>query len=380
MRAIRLLLLGLALAFGPAIALAAPGYGIQVVFTGTNYRPVAINNAGDIAFVDLGPTLTQGHASVRYADGTQVSLNLPGSTLSYVHAINERGQAVGWSLNTTENIPHPVLLSGGQLTQLDANGGPLWDAYDINNAGHIAGQYKGPDGLHAVIVDGTSYHDLGSGGAAMSSAAHINDHDQVVGINSPFENATHAFYYSDGVMTDLSVLSGHPNTSAWGINELGQMIGRYNPPSTDQQEHGFLYYQGQFTELTPGLFSQPMAINNKGQIVGDLGNGIGDPFIWENGAYTHLNDLIDPASGYALQFAPDINDKGQILVWACNKQDANACDVLVLTPVPEAPGWLMLAAGVGLLALRGRLRQAASACARLLRACPSNRAWSAAVR
>lgn len=356
MRSARLLILGLILA-GPVISLAAPGFTIQVALSGTNYRPVAFNNAGDIAFQDIGASLAQAHANVLYADGTLVALRLPGAEYSYVHAINERGQAVGWSFTCCDNIPHPVLLSNAQVTQLDINGGRLRDAYDINDAGHIAGQFMNDAGqLHAVVYDGSSYRDLGTTGAAMSTAAFINDHGQVVGISSPFENATHSFFYSDGMMTDISLLSGYPNTSAYGLNDVGQMIGRFSPPSSDRQESGFLYYRGGFTELTPGTYSTPTAINNQGQIVGGLGNELGDPFIWKDGKYAHLNELVDPTSGYVLQVAADVNDKGQILTWACGKQDASACDVLVLTPVPESPAWLMMAGGMSLLVLRSRRR------------------------
>jgi probable HAF family extracellular repeat protein len=358
MKAIRLLMLTLAFGTSPGIALAAPGFDIHVALSGTNYRPVAFNNAGDIAFQDISANLTEAHANVLYADGTRVNLTLPGASVSYVNAINERGQAVGWSFaccDTSGNVAHPVLLDHGQVTQLDANGGRLRTAYAINNAGHIAGEFvNDADRMRAVVYDGTNYRDLSDGGGAISTAMYINDRDQVAGVIAPIGNEVHAFLYSDGVMTDLSAVSGYPNSSAWGINEMGQVIGRSGAPLTDYPERGFLYYQGQFTDLTPSSLSQPMAINNKGQVVGDLGIGIGDPFVWENGAYARLNDLIDPASGYVLQVAADINDNGQILAWACNRQDAGACDVLVLSPVPESPACLMLAGGLAFVVLRSR--------------------------
>lgn len=355
MLATRLLIFGLVLAASPAIVSAAPSYNIQVAVTGTNNRPVVFNNAGDIVFQDIDPNLTYSRANVLYANGTRIAFGLPNTELSYVNAINERGQAVGYSFGCCDRIVHPVLLSDGQVTRLDINGGRLRNAYDINSAGHISGEFlNDADQVHAVIYDGSNYRDLGSGGGLMTTANYINDHDQVAGVIAPIGDAVHAFFYSDGVMTDINALSGFHNTGAYGINDLGQMIGSFSPPVTDQHEHGFLYFQGQFTELTPGSFSRPMAINNLGQIVGTYGNGLGDPFIWQDGAYAHLNALIDPAAGYALQYAADINDNGTILAWGCGKHDRNACDILVLTPVPESPAWLMMASGLGLLMLRAR--------------------------
>jgi len=76
-----------------------------------------------------------------------------------------------------------------------------------------------------------------------SQALGINNTGQVVGFsyttgNNPFNGAGigHAFIYSGGVMTDLGTLGGTPTSSAYAINDAGQVVGSAEttatPPST----------------------------------------------------------------------------------------------------------------------------------------------------
>ena len=58
------------------------------------------------------------------------------------------------------------------------------------------------------------------------------------------------------------------------------------------------------------------AINTAGQVVGAAFFPVectSEPLLWENGAVHLLNDLLDPASGWTVVGASDINDMGQIV-------------------------------------------------------------------
>jgi probable HAF family extracellular repeat protein len=64
-----------------------------------------------------------------------------------------------------------------------------------------------------------------------------------------------------------------------------------------------------------------------------------------------LNTLIDPASGWTLQYASAINDVGQIVGYGLNPSGQQ--DAFLLDPVPE-PGTMPLLALGGLSLLRWR--------------------------
>ncbi len=81
-------------------------------------------------------------------------------------------------------------------------------------------------------------------------------------------------------------------------------------------------------------------LNDHGQIVGDSGVGFIESYapdhalLWENGAWTDLNPLIPPNSGYYLVVAFDVNARGQIVVCVVNVTTGNIHAALLL-PQPS---------------------------------------------
>ena len=60
---------------------------------------------------------------------------------------------------------------------------------------------------------------------------------------------------------------------------------------------------------------------------------------------TDLNSLISPSSGWTLELASAINDKGQIVGYG---EDASGlCRAFLLTPVPEPSTFVLLATAAG---------------------------------
>jgi probable HAF family extracellular repeat protein len=93
------------------------------------------------------------------------------------------------------------------------------------------------------------------------------------------------------------------HTVTYGINDKGQIVG----VSADAgQASGFMFSNGRFqTILVPGSRSTtPLAINNRGDIVGFFGN---HSFVLSGSTYR----TIDPPSSSSR--ANDINDRGQIV-------------------------------------------------------------------
>lgn len=148
---------------------------------------------------------------------------LGGGTSSAID-INEKGQVVGWSYNSSGD-EHAFLWKKGTMIDL----GTLPDdtrsvANGINNQGQVVGAsyaYSGDE--HAFIWDNGVMTDLGTLSGRMSLARGINNHKQVVGW-SYTSSGDHAFIWDNGIMTDLGTLGGN-EADAYEINNRGQVVG-----------------------------------------------------------------------------------------------------------------------------------------------------------
>jgi probable HAF family extracellular repeat protein len=161
-------------------------------------------------------------------------------------------------------------------------------------------------------------------------ATRINNHGDIVGQSFTFSSVVHPLLYHDGLTQDLGTLGGNSG-SATAINDLGEIIG-WSTTTSNAETHAFLYRNGTMTDLgtfgartnIPGLlsysYSSAYAINNWGQIVGTstTPNGI-HAFLYWDGTMVDLNDLVKlthvngPAGFLALTVADGINDRGQIV-------------------------------------------------------------------
>lgn len=71
--------------------------------------------------------------------------------------------------------------------------------------------------------------DLGTLGGTYSFAAAVNDRGQVVGISETASSERHAFFWEEGVMTDLGLVGGGdapasmPVARSWSIATLTQL-------------------------------------------------------------------------------------------------------------------------------------------------------------
>lgn len=135
---------------------------------------------------------------------------------------------------------------------------------------------------------------------------------------------------------DLGTLGG---AASWAncINDAGQIVGTaYNSQHVYHSTLFDLTGDGNNIDLGTlgGEKSQACSINDAGQIVGSADNSQGDgraTLFDPTGAGNNieLNTLIDPASGWILKYASDINNSGWIVGGGRNPQGEEHAFLLV---------------------------------------------------
>lgn len=168
----------------------------------------------------------------------------------------------------------------------------------INDDGVVSGTSGNIDVRRAVIWKNGSVMALDLlPGAESADGGDINNHEQIVGSNYGPLGATRAFFWSDGITTEL-------------------------PPLSVPEAYA----------ATPG------SLNDWGVVVGTtyISGGFGGiATMWVAGRPIDLNTLIDPSDplhGHVtLQRAPFINERGQIVAFGHNAA-INRTSAYLLTP------------------------------------------------
>jgi probable HAF family extracellular repeat protein len=161
--------------------------------------------------------------------------------------------------------------------------------------------------------------DLGTiDGGTASVANGINDAGVVIGNSDTADGGERGFIDEEGTMTDVGTLGG-ANSLVDAINDNGVVTGSSDDASGASLP--FVYSNGTMTSLgTYNIDTTPQAINDDGVIVGTTyglnaaGDFFNDAFIYQNGTFQDLNNLIPAGSGWELTDAVAVNDSGKILV------------------------------------------------------------------
>jgi len=308
-----LLCLGYALPAGAAPgAPAAPRFAITDLGALADDVSVAtaVNNAGTV----VGSSNL--HA-FQWSRGVLTDLGaLPGdANVSQANAVNDAGQIAGTSSRTSGGFGYTVRWTNGVIQDLGStNTFQLSFGNGIDPRGRVVGGQRAADSrdIHATAWDGAG---TATGlGAGLVTANGANARGQVVG--GP------AFVWQNGVATALAPLPGSTGAEARAINVAGQVVG-WSTVGTTGAVHGALWRDAAATPTDLGTvdaiaFSQANAINAAGQVVGTA-----DPqcvpcpsaraWLWEAGTITPLSNLIPAGSGWTVQRANGINDRGQIV-------------------------------------------------------------------
>lgn len=247
---------------------------------GTYTAPEGISDAGTV-------TGTSYDGSAFYAfvwdNGSMTSLGLGsfGATETYGRAINSAGQVAGngWVTSIDPDSEVGFRYSGGAFGVLPNLGGAYPSvAYDINESGDVVGVSDAGDGgpiatAHAYVDRDGVITDLGTLGGSGSVAYAINDVGQITGTSYTDTFANLPFIWENGVMTPLGTLGSTAFNWAWGINNLGDVVGASNLESGDK--HGYLFTDGTMIDLNSTLingdgwvFTEAFDINDNGEIIG----------------------------------------------------------------------------------------------------------------
>ncbi len=279
-----------------------------------SFVPRSINDSGLV--VGDGYVGTD-HFAALYVDSVLVILNLPG-TQSWAWDINDSGYVVGKYQQTPGSPEEGFVFRDGNFITLPTLGGNKNHAYAINNKGAVvgmsatSGQFN-PD--HAYLFSNGIMTDLGTlvGDEYVSWANSVNDSGEIVGVSSSAlypNSGHHAFLFRNGAMIDLGTLGGF-YSEAWAINNKGQIAGQSDLVSGVT---GFLYENGNMISLGsfyPAQSSQ--CINDSGLIVGRTNFPTHMATLYDHGTFINLNQLIDSSSGWILERARSINNKGIIV-------------------------------------------------------------------
>lgn len=289
--------------------------------------------------------------------------------------VNVKGQVCGY-FNPSLGNQHAFVWENGILHDLGTFGGITGAAMAINDNGHIvAAAYDWRNGNHSYIFDystdsilteipngsleinnndqviGDIVHDSffwDQGNFTVFSvndftdAVSINNYGQVCGTTDHVNwSRPSGFVWQDGQIQDIGNLGGALSTSAYCINDLGQVVGASYTP--DGFKHAFIWHDGVMQDIgQPNVPSYAYAINNLGHVVGSAQfTGIGrHAFFWENGI---MYDLGKPDNIIA-SFATSISDTGWIAGYALDRN--NRRYAVIWEPVPEPSGLLALISGI----------------------------------
>ena len=316
-----------------ASARAAAGPAYSVTDLGPAI-PFGINAAGEVAGL-----ASAGGSAFAFRLGQFTDLGtLPGGSYSSAYALNNRGQVVGTSglAGFDIGLPfgHAFVFSHGRMTDLGTLGGSWSQAFAIADSGAVAGgaYVAGDLTQHAFLERAGSVTDINPPGSSISVAFGINASDAVVGL--AYNPGPRAFLYQGGNWSDLGTLGGG-QAEAKAINASGTVVGGAD---TATSFHAFSYRNGQMRDLgalgAAGR-SEALAVNDAGQTVGTSTIVAGPaPFYAFLSAGTqmiNLNDLIPADSGWTLESATGINDRGQIIGYGIRDGGEEG---FLLTPQP----------------------------------------------
>ena len=295
----------------------------------------ALTGIPDILDVSASGTWVCGRTFAWSAETGLIKIGTLGR-YNQVMAINDSGQVAGGSLTPNRKMHAFIWSPESGITDLNPLSNDHSWATGINNSGQAVG-YSHTSGEPSQIFFWSPESGmidictLDSGSPQVKNFA-INDVGQVI-----FFSMSGSFLWTEEAgMQDLSAIAGRRFRSR-AINNAGQIAGDVYEgsarPAALLEPNGELIILG----LLPGCdSSEASAINNRGQVVGRSwklapGISISKSFIWDPGTgMVDLNSLVALPAGFMLGSPSKIFDDGRIV---CTMYTPNGYRKALLTPV-----------------------------------------------
>jgi probable HAF family extracellular repeat protein len=362
-----------------------------------------VNNAGDVA--GSAVTTAGGQHAFRWSQGQALDIGTLGGFDPMLNS-QAAGRTGGRVLSILSDITtldplqedfcglgstficRAALWRDGVMLPLPTLGGNNAAALTMNATGQLVGLAE--DGVldNSCIAPQQSHFQAASWengairkldplpGDEVAMALRNNDNDQIVGTSGLCSNTfyggfgigAHAVLWDHGSPVALGSLGGAGGSLAAGINNRGDVIGASS--AADGTLHPFLWTKasgmrdlGLLSADPADAANTPFQVNNRGQMVGsscDATLTFCRGYLWQDGAFQDINDLI-PASANLYVIVPlAINDAGQIAGLAL---DLTTFDLraFVATPSGNVVGGAHRAPAAGSVPLpataRARLRR-----------------------
>ena len=300
---------------------------------GYDFGPSGINDEGQVVGNIAGWESETAYGGVLWSNGVTTVLPglAPGGVYTAAYGINDSGEVVGSSSGSAN--PHEAFVyAHGTMTGLGTLGGSESMAFGINSSGQIVGSSftSSNAAIHAFLYSNGTMSDLGvPGGLSDSRAVGISDSGLVAG-------TAYTAYSLDGTLEFVPTASGklflYSNGTATLPNTAPVTAVRVTAVSTDGRvagaglrglasgpilyENGSITALGDWTEEATWLgvttSDEARGVNSSGEAVGVTGGSSPYPFVYAGGTLADLNSLIAQGSGWTLQFAGAINDRGWI--------------------------------------------------------------------
>ncbi len=311
-----------------------PEYEVTAIIVGfqcgdhlASVSPYALNEAGDVAGI-----VHCFKCAFRWTADTGLELiPMPPQTSQSAALAISGSKVVGTYSNPDLELGVTGFLydfETNQFTSLGTLPGGNWSqAHAINSKGEIVGFWgdvvNGPSPLAFIWRDGEMI-DLGpSIGGANNRAFAINESGAITGWWQREDNGDRiAFLWDDGKVTSLGPIPGGFTSEGWTINNLQDVAGGgrvVDPRSGDIVKRAFAWIDGQMILLgtLPGFpNSTATGINNERTVVGYSQSAFADAFVWKDGEMAALDDLIPANLGLDFSTARVINQAGQIVAGA----------------------------------------------------------------
>jgi len=323
-----------------------------------------LNDRGDVVGSCSGGTSPNEVACV-WRNGVLSNLGkLSGGNYSDANAINLSGVVVGDG-DTGNWRPQSWVTTPNGLVNIFPNNGGNTHTVGINNSGAICGYYtkslsgntaswrgaiwtvdpKDPRKIRMTDLPALPGNDpkftsaipfaFNQSGQAAGWA--VND---IIGQQASFWNndAAHS-------IVQLGAFPGDWSSIAWGISDLGQVVGESHPPAGCRPvlwDNDAAHTPYELPLLPDDNYGTATAINSLGQILGWTATSAPNTsdvgpmhlVVWVDGNVFELESLLDPTSGadWSITSANAINNLGQIAGFGVHNGQTHA---FLLTPIAQ---------------------------------------------